>query len=50
MMSTRNHLTIIDQSRVSSFHMILFIWLFLIIMFDGYDVVVYGSIVPLLIE
>ncbi|PLT35101.1 aromatic acid/H+ symport family MFS transporter [Bacillus sp. V5-8f] len=41
---------IIDRSRFSSFHISLMIWSFLIILIDGYDVVIYGSVVPSLIE
>ncbi|WP_087972204.1 MFS transporter [Oceanobacillus rekensis] len=41
-----NPMNVIDSSRIQSFHVWLVIWLFLIIMFDGYDVVVYGAIIP----
>jgi MFS transporter, AAHS family, benzoate transport protein len=41
---------IIDRSRFNSFHTSLVFWCFLIIVVDGYDVVIYGSIVPSLIE
>lgn len=41
---------VIDQSRFHSFHGLLVFWLFFAIMFDGYDVVVYGATVPSLIK
>ncbi|RFU65288.1 MFS transporter [Peribacillus glennii] len=40
----------IDRSRFSFFHLSLMFWCFLIILVDGYDVVIYGSVVPSLIE
>ncbi|MED3717866.1 MFS transporter [Geobacillus thermodenitrificans] len=41
---------VIDNSRIHSFHIWLMIWLFLVITLDGYDVVIYGASVPLLIQ
>ncbi|SFJ76693.1 MFS transporter, AAHS family, benzoate transport protein [Halobacillus dabanensis] len=41
---------IIDNSRFSSFHFSIIFWCFFIILMDGYDVVIYGSVVPSLIE
>jgi MFS transporter, AAHS family, benzoate transport protein len=41
---------VIDNSRIRSFHIWLIVWLFLVITFDGYDVVIYGASVPLLIQ
>ncbi|MGJ3222236.1 MFS transporter [Geobacillus thermoleovorans] len=41
---------VIDNSPVRSFHIWLMIWLFLVITLDGYDVVIYGASVPLLIQ
>ena len=49
-METRNPTAIIDQSKIRPFHILFIFWLFLIILFDGYDVVVYGAVVPSLIE
>ncbi|WP_338472450.1 aromatic acid/H+ symport family MFS transporter [Niallia sp. XMNu-256] len=43
-------MNIINESRFHSFHMILVFWLFVIIAFDGYDVVIYGAVVPSLIQ
>ena len=40
----------IDKSRFNMFHLLLIFWGFFIILVDGYDVVIYGSIVPSLIE
>ena len=45
-----NPMNVIDDSRVHSFHIWLIVWLFIIIAFDGYDVVIYGAAVPLLIK
>lgn len=41
---------VIDQSRINSFHILLIFWLFVVITFDGYDVVIYGATVPSLIN
>jgi MFS transporter, AAHS family, benzoate transport protein len=41
---------VIDSSPIRSFHIWLMVWLFLVITFDGYDVVIYGASVPLLIQ
>lgn len=40
----------IDRSRFRGFHLSLIVWCFFIILMDGYDVVIYGSIVPSLME
>ncbi|MCM3584499.1 aromatic acid/H+ symport family MFS transporter [Mesobacillus maritimus] len=40
----------IDNSRINRFHISLIFWCFFIIVMDGYDVVIYGSVVPSLIE
>lgn len=40
----------IDNSRFGSFHFSLIFWCFFIILMDGYDVVIYGSVVPSLME
>lgn len=45
-----NPMKVIDNSRMQSFHIWLIAWLFLIILFDGYDIVIYGASVPLLIQ
>ncbi|MGD8191458.1 MFS transporter [Brevibacillus ginsengisoli] len=40
----------IDDSKLNRFHKALIFWCFLIIVFDGYDSVIYGSSVPLLMK
>ncbi|MCT4476228.1 aromatic acid/H+ symport family MFS transporter [Peribacillus frigoritolerans] len=45
-----NPMKVIDGSRIHSFHIWLVFWLFLVILFDGYDVVIYGVVVPSLIK
>ncbi|MGE7838747.1 MFS transporter [Viridibacillus arvi] len=47
-MNTVNPIEIVNQSKLKSFHYILIICLFFIMMFDGYDVVIYGATIPLL--
>ncbi|HWL13788.1 MAG TPA: aromatic acid/H+ symport family MFS transporter [Ureibacillus sp.] len=47
-MNTVNPVDLVNQSKIKSFHYILVICLFFIMMFDGYDVVIYGATVPLL--
>ncbi|MDI7741522.1 aromatic acid/H+ symport family MFS transporter [Lysinibacillus fusiformis] len=49
-MKVINPMNVIDSSKISSFHVWLIIWLFIIISFDGYDVVIYGATVPSLIN
>lgn len=49
-MKTVNAGETIDKSRFNLFHFTLIFWGFFIIMIDGYDVVIYGSVVPSLIE
>jgi MFS transporter, AAHS family, benzoate transport protein len=41
---------VIDNSKFHSYHFWLIFWMFLVIMFDGYDVVIYGASVPSLIK
>ena len=41
---------IIAESKFSKFHIVLLLWSFVIIAFDGYDLVIYGTVVPVLIE
>jgi len=45
-----NTTEVIANSKFNRFHLSLLLWSFLIIAFDGYDLVVYGTVVPLLIE
>lgn len=37
-------------SKFNRFHFWLIFWGFIIILFDGYDIVIYGTVVPVLIE
>ena len=47
-MNTVNPIEIVNKSKLKSFHYILIICMFFIMMFDGYDVVIYGATIPLL--
>ncbi|MFC5590694.1 MFS transporter [Sporosarcina soli] len=49
-MKTVNPIDVINKSRVHSFHILLVAWLFFVLMFDGYDVVIYGAVVSTLME
>ncbi|MEG0383127.1 MAG: aromatic acid/H+ symport family MFS transporter [Solibacillus sp.] len=49
-MNTVNPIEIVNHSKLKGFHYILIICLFFIMMFDGYDVVIYGATIPLLKE
>ncbi len=41
---------IIDEAKFSSFHWTVLFWCLLIIIFDGYDLVIYGVALPLLMQ
>ncbi|RJS63150.1 MFS transporter [Priestia filamentosa] len=45
-----NPISFFEQSKLKSFHILLILWLFFILMFDGYDVVIYGATIPVLKE
>jgi AAHS family benzoate transporter-like MFS transporter len=45
-----NPVKIIGESKFNRFHLALFIWSFMIILFDGYDLSVYGTVVPILMK
>jgi AAHS family benzoate transporter-like MFS transporter len=49
-LATINSTEIIANSKFNRFHLGLLLWSFFIISFDGYDLVVYGTVVPTLIE
>lgn len=49
-MAKINTTEIISNSKFNRFHLGLLAWCFFTILFDGYDLVVYGTVVPLLIE
>lgn len=40
----------IDESKFNRFHALILFWCGFIIVFDGYDLVVYGSVVPVLMN
>lgn len=50
LMKKVNAAEIIANSKFNKFHLSLLAWCFFIILFDGYDLVVYGTVVPLLME
>ncbi|MFX9884652.1 hypothetical protein ABTP59_15435, partial [Acinetobacter baumannii] len=41
---------LIDKAHFTSFHWKVLIWCLLIIIFDGYDLVIYGVALPLLMQ
>lgn len=41
---------VIGRSKFNRFHLALFLWSFLIILFDGYDLAVYGTVLPVLMD
>lgn len=49
-MSKIDTVKIINNAKFNQFHMALFIWSFMIILFDGYDLAVYGTVVPILMD
>lgn len=40
----------IDNSKFNRFHLGLLLWCFLIVAYDGYDLVTFGTVLPVLIE
>ncbi|KPH01890.1 MFS transporter [Pseudomonas sp. RIT-PI-q] len=42
--------TIIDNARVASFHWMVMGWCFLLLIFDGYDLFIYGAVLPVLMQ
>lgn len=42
--------TVIDTARLNAFHWNILFWVTLIIVFDGYDLMVYGVVLPILME
>lgn len=49
-MAKINTTEVIGNSEFNRFHFGLLVWCFIIILFDGYDLVVYGTVVPILTE
>lgn len=45
-----NPVTFFEESKLKPFHLVLIFWLFIILMFEGYDVVIYGATIPFLKE
>ena len=45
-----NIISFFEQSKLKPFHILLVFWLFMILMFEGYDVVIYGATIPFLKE
>lgn len=41
---------VIDKAKISSFHWRILFWCTLIIIFDGYDLVIYGVVLPILMQ
>ncbi|WP_028221100.1 MFS transporter [Paraburkholderia oxyphila] len=40
--------SVVEESRVNSFHLMILCWGSMLMLFDGYDLVVYGSVLPTL--
>lgn len=37
---------VVDRTRVNSFHLMIVFWCSMLMIFDGYDLVIYGSVLP----
>ncbi|MEO3357959.1 MFS transporter [Acinetobacter haemolyticus] len=48
--STVNVNAVIDEAKFTPFHWSILLWCLLIIIFDGYDLVIYGVVLPLLMQ
>ncbi|WP_288382346.1 MFS transporter [uncultured Acinetobacter sp.] len=48
--STVNVNAVIDQAKFTPFHWSILLWCLMIIIFDGYDLVIYGVVLPLLMQ
>ncbi|KAA9023797.1 MFS transporter [Niallia endozanthoxylica] len=49
-MNSINVREFVDESKFNRFHGLVVFWCFFILVFDGFDLVVYGTIVPALME
>lgn len=49
-MKSININTVIEEAKFNRFHGLVLFWVTFIIVFDGYDLVVYGSVAPVLME
>ncbi|RDK00113.1 MFS transporter [Paraburkholderia lacunae] len=45
-MSTNIIDDVVDGTRVNSFHLMIMFWCSMLMLFDGYDLVIYGSVLP----
>ncbi|WP_168793397.1 MFS transporter [Paraburkholderia aromaticivorans] len=45
-MSTNVFDNVVDGTRVNSFHLMIMFWCSMLMLFDGYDLVIYGSVLP----
>ncbi len=41
---------LIDEARFNRFHLMVLFWCALVIIFDGYDLVIYGAVLPVLMK
>ena len=49
-MNSINVANMIDESKFNRFHGLVLFWCAFVIVFDGFDLVVYGSVLPALME
>ncbi|MGB8697753.1 MFS transporter, partial [Acinetobacter sp.] len=42
--------TLVDEAKFTPFHWGVLIWCLMIIIFDGYDLVIYGVVLPILMQ
>lgn len=47
---TINVNAVIDKAKFTPFHLSVVLWCLMIIIFDGYDLIIYGVALPLLME
>ncbi|WP_321816585.1 MULTISPECIES: MFS transporter [unclassified Paraburkholderia] len=49
-MSIGNHDYVVEETRVNAFHLLILFWCSMLMTFDGYDLVIYGSVLPTLMN
>ena len=49
-MAKVNVVKMVDESKVNRFHLLIVFWGFFILLADGYDLMVYGAVIPSLME
>ncbi|WP_321886490.1 MFS transporter [Paraburkholderia bannensis] len=49
-MSIGNHDYVVGETRVNAFHLLILFWCSMLMTFDGYDLVIYGSVLPTLMN